>query len=476
MALTGRILVADRPQFTGLKNSKQTVIIVKTSSKPQFTKKWWLSARPTEIKGGDLEKALHRAEQALAAETKHGDPKAIDLCMKAVKGVAVAAVKSIKECDRKKHKDVIATLKKFDPLVKAEIQRLEEAKSKATTKKGSEEEEPQGDGLLDPKYLEKCIRLLRKRRLYFALCMPSNVEAAKFVFARKKSPKFLFTTLNKLSKKLKLGLPKNRMTFGIAGPDKEDKATLVLQLDDEAKQPMGLIKRGKKFLKQNKDQFRPFRNIKLVVNGKVVEDIPDSEEMDLDASSAAAIDNGEAQAGSNPHAENAAAEPTVAPVSDDFLDRQDVATETGSDDAGSNVDLRKEFQESRKYWVKVRNQAIRDLEAVKAGVLKYYLDDPQQFQVARTKLRELDEVMDNLNDDLRDALQDYAATPLKQQAKLQQHGEKAVQLLDTYLSYVERSALLDAIEKKEFADVSVRTPLQTALKKLAQTIRASART
>ena len=83
--------------------------------------------------------------------------------------------------------------------------------------------------------------------------------------------------------------------------------------------------------------------------------------------------------------------------------------------------------------------------------------------------------MDNLNDDLRDALQDYAATSLKQEAKLKKHGQRAVQLLDTYLDYVKSSPLLDAIDKKEFADVVVKAPLQTALTKLAETIRVSVR-
>ena len=347
---------------------------MKTSSKPQFAKKWWVSVRPTDIKGRDLEKALHHAEQALADETKRGDVRAIDSCMKAIKGVAVAAAKSIKECDKKKHKDIIAALKKFDPLIRTEIQRLDDAKNKATAEKtGDEDGEPNEDGLLDPKYMEKCIRLLRKRQLNFALCMPSKVEQAKFVFARKKSPKLLFTTLNKLSKKHKLGLPKNRMTFGVAAPDKEDRATLVLRLDEEAKQPMGLLKKGKKFLKQNKDQFRPFRSFKLVVNGKVVEDIPDPEDTDDENATTASTDNSE--------------EPSrvASGVATESMPRNAVDSETNVS-SGSAVDMRKKFQQSRKHWVHVRNQAIRDLEVVKSGVLSYYLDDPKQFQVARTKL------------------------------------------------------------------------------------------
>lgn len=52
-------------------------------------------------------------------------------------------------------------------------------------------------------------------------------------------------------------------------------------------------------------------------------------------------------------------------------------------------------------------QAIQDLEAVKDGIRDYYLDDPESF---RSKLGELDAIMDNLSDDLRDVLDMYVTT------------------------------------------------------------------
>ena len=104
---------------------------LKAASKPEISKKWWTSEKPGDIKGADLEKALASAEKALADEGKKGDASSVDSCLVALQELESAVDKTIKkECDKKKHKDVITVLEKYYASIKAESSRLEEAKAK----------------------------------------------------------------------------------------------------------------------------------------------------------------------------------------------------------------------------------------------------------------------------------------------------------------------------------------------------------
>ena len=51
---------------------------MKATDKPEISKKWWSSAKPSDVKGAELEKALAAAEKALADEEKKGDAASID--------------------------------------------------------------------------------------------------------------------------------------------------------------------------------------------------------------------------------------------------------------------------------------------------------------------------------------------------------------------------------------------------------------
>jgi hypothetical protein len=95
-----------------------------------------------------------------------------------------------------------------------------------------------------------------------------------------------------------------------------------------------------------------------------------------------------------------------------------------------------------------------------------------QFPIAMKKIKELDEIMDNLNDDLRDALDAYVSTPLQQQDRLREAAANARQLLEKFTKYVEKSPLLAAIDAKEFANVQIKAPMMTAMRDLARTIAA----
>lgn len=118
----------------------------------------------------------------------------------------------------------------------------------------------------------------------------------------------------------------------------------------------------------------------------------------------------------------------------------------------------------------VRDKAEHDLEVVKDGVRDHYLSDSEQFPIAMKKMKELDDIMEHLNHDLRDALDAYVSTPIKQQDSLHQKAETARQLLERYTKYVSDSPLLAAIDHKEFADVEIQKPMLTAMRDLAKTI------
>ena len=425
---------------------------MKASDKPVISKKWWTSEKPSDIKGAELEKALVNAEKALADANKKEEPAAIDACLAALKDVESAADKTIKkECDKKKHKDLISVLEKYAGLIKAETSRLEDlkkkaAKSAAAEANGEEDDEEDEGKLFEPDYLHKMMKLLKStgKELNFGFGLNSkNPAASKLVLARKGKPERLFKALKRT------GEFSNRLlTCGTALPDPQDGKTLVFKLAESAGEPPQIQKLGRQFLRADKNL--KFRKLKLILpGGQTLEDTePDTEEEGAapqstraqvpPAGAAAAAGGGSAATGEAPSVEE---------------------------------NLRKEFKQARKRWVAVRTKAEQDLETVKDGVRDYYLSDPVQFPIAMTKLKELDEIMDNLNDDLRDALDAYVSTPLKQQDRLRATASNAREILDNFTKYVNDSPLLDAIDAKEFADVRIKAPMVMAMRELAKTIR-----
>jgi hypothetical protein len=417
---------------------------MKAGDKPVMSKKWWTSEKPDDIKGADLEKALASAEKALTDAQKKKEPATIDACLTALKDVESAADKTIKkECDKKKHKDVISVLEKYAALIKIESSRLEElkkqtSKSGATEANGEEDEEEDEGKLFEPDYLHKMLKLLRStgKELNFGFGLDSkNPAGSKLLLARKGKPDKLFKALKQT------GEFSNRLIcFGTAVPDAQDGKTLVFKLAENAGEPPQIQKLGRQFLRS--DKSLKFRKLKLVLpGGQTLEDTePDMEEGIV--SPQAAGPQAGAATGAVP-----------------------------GDGAASVENQRKEFKEARKRWVAARTKAEQDLEIVKDGIRDYYLSDPVQFPIAMKKLKELDEIMDNLNDDLRDALDDYVSTPLKQQDRLREKAESARQLLDNFGNYVFKSPLLAAIDKKEFANVQIKAPMMTAMRELARTIK-----
>jgi hypothetical protein len=195
---------------------------MKPNAKPEFSKKWWTSEKPADIKGADLEKALANVEKSLAEEKKKkGDAPTIEAAMTALEELQDAVDKTIKkECDKKTHKDLIAVLQKYFPLIEGENERLERLLGEAGEDEDGEDEEENDDKIFQKDYLYKMIKLLKStgKELNFGFGLDTkNPEGSTLVLTRKGKPERLFKALKGT------GEFTNRLiTYGKAAPDPEN--------------------------------------------------------------------------------------------------------------------------------------------------------------------------------------------------------------------------------------------------------------
>jgi hypothetical protein len=252
---------------------------MKANAKPELTKRWWTNEKPADIKGVDLEKALANAEKALAEEKKKkGDAEAIEAAVAACGELEAAVDKTIKkECDKKKHKDVITVLEKYFPLLKDENARLKKLLEEAAGDEEGEDEEESDDKIFQKDYLYKMIKLLKStgKELNFGFGLDTkNPEGSTLVFTRKGKPERLFKALKQT------GDFSNRLiTYGKAVPDPQDGKVLVFKLAESAGEPPQVLKLGRRFLRG--DKALKFRKLKLVLpGGQTFNDTePDPEDM-----------------------------------------------------------------------------------------------------------------------------------------------------------------------------------------------------
>jgi hypothetical protein len=253
---------------------------MKPTAKPELTKKWWTSEKPADIKGADLEKALASVEKALAEEKKRkGDAPALAQALSALTELAAAVDKTIKkECDKKKHKDVITVLERFEPLIKEETSRLEKLKEQAS-KAGGEEEEETDDKLFQADYLYKMLKILKStgKELNFGFGLDTkNPESSKLLLARKGKPERLFKML-----KASGDFSNRLITYGTALPDAQDGKILVFKLAESAGEPPQVLKLGRRFLRA--DKALKFRKLRLIMPGGQTFDDTDPDPEDQQA-------------------------------------------------------------------------------------------------------------------------------------------------------------------------------------------------
>jgi hypothetical protein len=133
-------------------------------------------------------------------------------------------------------------------------------------------------------------------------------------------------------------------------------------------------------------------------------------------------------------------------------------------------DRRREFKRARAAWVSVKARAEADLEKVKDGVRMAYMADADQFPKIVAGCKEIDSILDNLDDELRDTLDQYASTALRSQKELHQLAATAGEILERYQRFVASNGVMRAIDEKEFADVTVHAPVVKALADLRKSL------
>ena len=120
--------------------------------------------------------------------------------------------------------------------------------------------------------------------------------------------------------------------------------------------------------------------------------------------------------------------------------------------------------------MKVKAGAEQDLEKVKDGAHMAYLADAAQFPKIVAGCKAIDDILDHLDDDLRDTLDQYASTPLRDQRRLEKLAGIAREVLDRYQGFVAGNPMMKAIDEKEFADVTVHAPVTKALRDLRKAL------
>jgi peptidoglycan hydrolase-like protein with peptidoglycan-binding domain len=492
---------------------------VKAPSKPEISKKWWTSEKPADVKGADLEKALANAEKALADEKKKSEPRTIEACLAALAEVESAVDKTIKkEFDKKKHKDFIAVLEKYSPLIKAETSRLEELKkkaAKAATADGNgeaEEEEDEGK-LFEPEYLHKMLKILRStgKELNFGFGLNAKDPAAsKLVLARKGKPDRLFKALKQT------GDFSNRLIcFGTALPDAQDGKTLVFKLAENAGEPPQIQKLGRQFLRSDKNL--KFRKLKLVLpGGQTLEDTePDTE----DAAAAKAAETGATRGfiggtvgkgGQNaPNDVKAVQEalnkygdaklptdgkysPQVQKAIEEFQRKigqfkpdGKIQPNRGAARVLSGAAKMPPTPEEPKpiappelgkatldkgafVWHSTRDILSTNIEELKKGVRAAYgTEHPELFKAIDQSMAKLNKVVDSLDTRLADALD--AAYKAPSDAARVPELKKAEGIMKEYLQYVKSEPLIDHMDDNPFGvKTSLKKVITDALKHLAQ--------
>jgi hypothetical protein len=235
---------------------------MKASDKPKISQGWWIEERPDDLKCKDLTRALGSAETALE-DAEDETPESIEAGLAALKSLSATVGRTIKtECDKRKHKDVIAVLKKFDGLIQGEQKRLEKLAEEVSDDE-DEEEEDEDKGILKPAYLTRMIKQLRGgSTLQFCFGLnKSTPGASRLLLCNKRQADQLHKILKRTGE-----FSDRLMTFGQAAADGK---VLEFKLSDGAKEPSQIVKVAKEFLKGNRDL--KFKKIRVLVDGEAFE-------------------------------------------------------------------------------------------------------------------------------------------------------------------------------------------------------------
>jgi hypothetical protein len=416
-------------------------------SKIELTRKWWSANRPKDLKAPELEKALGAVEQAKGAAL--GAALAV---------VSAAIAKVAKELDKKTQKELLKNLGALRSLAETEAAKANgpakaeaESKSKPGEKAKPQPEEAEGEGdetaeekLFAADFVRSALRQALRKPLNFGFALGTKPEQCAFAVTRTGTGR----RLAKLARD-RTGSPK--ACWGQVQADENDPLTLTISLDCPA--VAGVARTLRKYLQfQGITLFKKFR---VLVEGKEAESDGGADAPEAAEAVQAAGDPQSAAARTTRAAPPATEESSRPPTEQELVVLED---------------KRRGFKKARAAWVAAKEKAEQDLETVKDGAHMAYMADAVQYPKIVRGCKDIDTILDNLDDELRDTLDKYASTPLRNQAKLHQLAETANEVLDRYQKYVEGSPLMKAVDQKEFADVTIHAPIVKALADLRKAL------
>lgn len=99
---------------------------MKSGEKPQLSSAWWLKNKAKTLLGTDLDKALAAYDKPYAKflNNPSGETASLKAAGEALKKLPASVAKTIEKCNATLHKETIECLKKFDPLIKAQLKNI----------------------------------------------------------------------------------------------------------------------------------------------------------------------------------------------------------------------------------------------------------------------------------------------------------------------------------------------------------------
>lgn len=445
-------------------------------SKVELKKKWWLAVKPKTVKGVELEKALTQIEAA--------DGEKLAAALATLKPALAKA-----RAELKGQKDLLKDLDTLESMAEAENKKVQAdlAKAKAAAAKAAEkekekakdedaedeDEESAGDKLFDPDLHRTTLKRATRQALPFAFVVSNKAEVRALALGVRGMPKAM-------GRKAKERGDGAKVVFGRLQAAAGEATKLLVSLEDCPNVP-GAAKQLRLYLKQNKINL--YKKFAIVLNGQEQE-VDEDDEGDAEAGAEAGGADAAQGTGAAPAAAAQAAAPAAAAAqaaaaapAAGAAQAAGAAPAAGAAQAGQAQqeqqvleDRRREFKRARAAWVAAKARAEQDLEKVKDGAKMAYMADAQQWPKVVAGCKAIDDILDNLDDELRDTLDQYASTPLRNQKKLQELATTATQVLERYQRFVASNALMRAIDEKEFADVEVHAPVTKALADLRKAL------
>jgi len=408
-------------------------------SKVELKKKWWITNRPKNAKGAELEKALGLVDDANAEKRA--------AALAALKPAIAKACAELEKLDKKGNSALLKELSQLEDMADAEAKKLQADAAKAkvaakaaektsdtATEGGDAEEETSAEKMFDPELHRSTLKRATRQPLVFAFSVSTKPENRHLALGMRGMP----AAFGRLTKARSEGA---KVCFGHAQAAPGEASKLLLLLDSVL--VPGTVKAFRLYLKENK--LTLFRKVAVIVAGQEAESESDDDDTPGDLSATPEI----AAGGGAPEQAAAASAASARPPTPQQLEVLE--------------DRRREFKRARAQWVAVKLRAEQDLEKVKDGAHMAYMADASQFPKIVEGCKQIDAILDNLDDELRDTLDQYASTPLHNQKRLQDLAVTAAEILERYQRFVANDKMMQAIDHKEFADVTVHAPVTKAL-------------